>query len=123
MNGQTVLFSGRFDAPHCGHIRTIQELGDIFYKVIVVVLAYPGERYPAEYRRQILLTILGRCCGTYQVVINTENYERIGARAAANIPFDVYASGNPKCIDHMRELGYQVLVVPRSWHYEASKEP
>lgn len=123
MNDQTVLFSGRFDCVHCGHICTIQELGAIFSKVIVVVLDYMDARYSAEYRRQILATILGRSVGNYEVVMNYENYERISVEGAKKIPFDVYASGNPKCIAHMKGLGYRTLEVPRSWHYEASKEP
>ncbi len=119
---QTVLFSGRFDRVHPGHVATIQRLGAIFAKVIVVVLDYPEQCYPVEYRQMILWTILGNSIGDYEVVVNDENYERITAAGAMKIPFDVYASGNEKCIAHMKELGFKTMFVDRSWDYEASKE-
>jgi hypothetical protein len=94
----------------------------MFSKVIVVILDYPEQRYPVEYRRNVLATILGFSRGNYEVLVNDENYERISARAAGEHCFDVYASGNPKCIARMKSLGYRTLFVDRSWDYEASKE-
>lgn len=122
MTDKTVLFSGRFDRPHCGHIATIQHLGVMFKRVIVVVLDYPTQRFPVEFRQTVLETILSNSRGNYLVIVNTENFETIAAEDAAMYDFDVYASGNPKCVQHMMELGYEVYVTARSWDYEASKE-
>lgn len=117
-----MLFSGRFDAPHCGHIKTIQELGGIFFKVIVVVLDYEKARYPVDYRMEVLAKILGRSYGMYEIIANDENFECIKIESAKKFTFDIYASGNTKCVAHMKALGFRTLNTPRSWHYEASKE-
>jgi cytidyltransferase-like protein len=118
----TVLFSGRFDRCHCGHIATIQGLSKKFDCVIVVVLDYPEQKFPVEYRKEVLDTILFNSRGNYKVIVNKENYERISKEGAEQIKFDVYASGNEKCIEHMGSLGYKTMFVPRSWDYEASRE-
>lgn len=120
---KTVLFSGRFDRPHCGHVATIQRLGSMFTKVLIVILDYPGQRYPVEYRRKVLETVLQQSYGHYNVVVNADSFETISAAAVRQFEFDVYASGNPKCVQHMMELGYDVYATRRSWDYEASKEP
>jgi len=120
---RTVLFTGRFDDPHIGHIATIQRLGAMFDKVIVVVLDYPQQRHPIDHRFDVLRTVLARCMGNYEIVTNQVNFENATKDEVAKYTFNVYASGNPKCIDRMKSLGYDCLSTARSWDYAASKMP
>lgn len=118
----TCLFSGRFDRPHPGHILTILQLGFIFRKVLVVVLDYPEQKYPVQYRVQLLQSILEYAMGEYEVVSNESHFARIVEEDLSKFKFDVYASGNIECLKHIEELGRKVTYVNRSFDYSASEE-
>lgn len=124
MNNKTVLFSGRFDHVHPGHINTIMRLGQMFDTVVVVVLDYPEQTYPVGERVYILSEILSKAEGNYQMIVNKDNFCTITEGQLANSelpPFEIYASGNEKCIENMRKLGYMTIYAPRSFHYSASE--
>ena len=116
------LFTGRFDRPHCGHLHTIQLLGQRYDKVLVVVLDYERQRYPVEYRATILSELLRYSKGNYEVTTNNVNFEHADKHEIDRYTFDVYCSGNLKCCNKVMAMGYEVEFVDRSWDYEASKE-
>lgn len=101
---KTILFSGRFDKPHCGHVRTIQLLGQRYKKVLVVVLDYPEQTYPACYRKQVLEDILNNSKGNYEVVINDKHFGKITVDDLLRFEFDVYGAGNMQVLEHLERL-------------------
>lgn len=121
-NSGVVLFSGRFDKPHIGHIDTITALGQRYAKVIVVVLNYEKQMYPVHYRAQVLRRVLKRCRGEYEVLINRRHFGTIAPSEIAQFKFDVYCSGNMACLKHVESLGYPVEYVSRSDDISATDE-
>lgn len=117
-----VLFSGRFDRPHLGHLETLLKLGNKYRKIIVVVLNYKEQMYPAQYRAQKLSDILKYCKGNYEVVVNNIHFAHITKGQLNQYKFDIYASGNIKCLMHVEQLGYKILYTPRSGEYNASDD-
>jgi len=119
----TVLFSGRFDdRPHLGHLATIMALGQKYDKVIVVVLDYPEQMGDVNTRAKILKDVLSMAKGDYVVLINKEHFGYITKEQLASLPaFDVYASGNPQCSEHMKSFGYKIDECPRSYEYSGSE--
>ncbi|MBD3293847.1 MAG: adenylyltransferase/cytidyltransferase family protein [Armatimonadia bacterium] len=114
-----VLFSGRFDRPHCGHVATIVKLSKEFDQVVVVVLRYDGEHYPSHYRKDVLDwcvpdNVLLMINDTHFAEITREEWETFGC--------DVYAGGNEEVNEHMRLIGVPVYHVDRSFGYAASDE-
>ena len=119
---ETVLFSGRFDPPHCGHIKSIQNLGKQFKHVIVVVLDDGTQTFPVSYRADILRDILHCSNGSYDVLVSPLHFGRISAVDINQFIFDVYASGNMDVIKHVEELGYPTVWVDRAYNYSATSE-
>lgn len=118
----TVLFSGRFDPPHCGHVATILKLRSLFGKVLVPVLQYKDEAYPVMERVNILTACLS---ATTDITVfkNDIHFGKINIQELESYTFDVYASGNIQCCENIRSLGVPVLYIPRSFHYAASDDP
>jgi nicotinamide mononucleotide adenylyltransferase len=102
------LFSGRFDRPHPGHITTIQDLGEQYKKVLVVILQHKEQKWPASYRAQVLKKILGRSKGNYEVIINTWHFGKIKQVDLFKYKFDVYAAGNMEVLKHIEEINKTV---------------
>ena len=121
---KVILFSGRYDRPHCGHVATLQRLGRQYKKVIVVVLRYDGEEYPATYRLSVLKSILDNSYGCYEVYINREHFAKITRQQIDRHgwKFDVYGAGNHEVLKHMEKLGYQVEYVERAFDYDAKTD-
>lgn len=122
MNDGTILFSGRFDRPHIGHIDTITSLGQQFRNVLVVVLDYKEQEYPVQYRADKLKAILERCKGNYEVVINKTHFARITKEEADGYDFDYYGAGNFETLKHMENLGYKIIYINRSDDTAATDE-
>lgn len=125
MINKTILFSGRFDRAHIGHLITIAKLGQKYDKVIVCVLDYPDQFYPIDERKKIMCDSLQYLRGNYQVVVNTHNFERITSEQIEEdipFPFDVYGSGNYQCNLNMKKLGYKIEDVPRYPGYQATDD-
>lgn len=119
---KVVLFSGRFDRPHCGHIRTIQLLGQRFKKVIVVVLDYKKQHFPVGYRVQILRDILNNSKGEYEVVANLQHFARITKEELKRYKFDIYAAGNLEVLKHIDSIGFDTIWVDRPYEYNANND-
>ncbi|MCP3684792.1 MAG: adenylyltransferase/cytidyltransferase family protein, partial [bacterium] len=77
MKNKTILFSGRFDDVHIGHIMTLQRLARQYDKVIVVILDYPKQFYPIQDRLRTMQTALEGCKGNYEVVVNNVHFGNI----------------------------------------------
>lgn len=122
---KTILFSGRYDKPHIGHIITIQQLAEEYEKVIVCILDYPGQFYTIEERVRIMKKVLSKCTGNYQVITNKTNFEKITKQQMEDegIPeFTHYGSGNFQCFMNMFHLGYKSVSINRTPGYAASSD-
>ncbi len=121
MENKTILFSGRFDRPHLGHLITIARLGQQYDSVIVCILDYNGQFFPIDERAEIMCDALKHLKGNYQVIINDHNFERITKEQVDDIfiEFSHYGSGNYQCNLNMQQLGYEIVDVPRYPGYAA----
>ncbi len=119
----TILFSGRFDRVHVGHIITIQRLSHQYEKVLVVILDYPEQFYPIEERVNTLKEALVNSKGNYEVIVNKHNFENITKEQVGELPeFNVYGSGNFRCYSNMSKLGYEVVDTRRYPGYAAKDD-
>lgn len=113
-----ILFSGRFDPPHCGHVATIKWLSEN-WEVLVVVLKSTDRKYPMAYCVDVLRTTLPREVSVEQYpvhfgLINKDDLLRFGC--------DVYASGNLSVLRHIEGLGVMdTLYVPRAFDYSSTE--
>ena len=112
------LYSGRFDRPHPGHIRTAQELGARFGKVLVVVLNHAEQMFPVQYRAQILREILENSKGTYEVVVNNLHFGQISVDEFLKYDFDVYAAGNLSVLKHLEHAYFTSITATERRHIE-----
>jgi hypothetical protein len=118
-----MLFSGRFDKPHAGHIITIQRLGIVYSKVIVVILDYPKQKYPIGMRYDVLKEALDNSVGKYEVITNKIHFGELTKKDLKKLPpFDIYGSGNIEVLQHIQSLGVKIKFVARYPGYSASKE-
>lgn len=101
---ETCLISGRFDPPHRGHIKTIQDLGKRFKRVLVVVLEGNDAYWTTAYRVQVLKEILDNSKGEYGVTSNCLHFGKISIDKLLEWDFDVYAAGNPVVLKHIDEI-------------------
>ena len=113
------LFSGRFDPVHIGHIIQIMRLGQRFDKVIVPVLDYREQKYPVDYRVQILKEALGFAKGNYEVFANEHHFGTIKTDEVKEYIDGygtfIYVSQNIACIKNMSDMGYFVEYVDRAY--------
>lgn len=117
----TVLFSGRFDPFHLGHLVTIAGLAQRFDKVIVVILDFPEAQYPLCYRKQAAEEVIKSIKGNIEVVVNKDHFAEISKDALFNFKADVYASGNLEVLKHIESLGFKTLYVERSYEYSGTE--
>lgn len=113
MTKTTVLFSGRFDPPHIGHVITVARLASQFRRVLVYVLDYPEREYSMAYS----LSVLREACAhmaRVDICANSHHFGKISADDLRRYRFDVYASGNDSCLKHIAGLGKKTLFVERA---------
>ena len=122
MNNLVCCFSGRFDNVHPGHIIQIMRLGQRYSGVIVPVLDYPEQHYPVGYRVDVLGAALENARGLYKVFANKVHFAEVTREYLDSLHFDVYVSGNIKCLKHVADLGYRIKYVDRAFDYSASEE-
>lgn len=115
------LISGRFDPPHCGHVKTILDIGDTHGNVTVVVLDHEGQKFESWYRAQILREILERDHrGAYTITVNTTHFGNITKEELDSYGCEVYCGGNEEVNERIKSLGMTVINVPRSYDFSAS---
>jgi cytidyltransferase-like protein len=114
-----VIFSGRFDPPHPGHIAQIIRLCRKFEDVVVVTLDYEGRTFPINYVDRVFV----ECLEKYPVefLYNTTHFGEITKEELDVYRGDIYAGGNLKVLRHIESLGMKVTYIERAFDYEASK--
>lgn len=116
------VFSGRFDRFHAGHWISILRLLKEFPKVIVVILDYPGRRWPTSYIKQIFdeLVELSDLKNRVEILINSTHFAKIKKIEWEALGADIYASGNMEVLKHIDTLGVPTIYVDRAFDFEAS---
>lgn len=109
-----VLCSGRFDPVHEGHLDTISDLGQIYKKVIVVVLDHEKQVFPLAYRLDTLEKHLNKYKGNYEVDWNTNHFEKITRDQLQRWTFDYWVGGNLEVMRHLESIGIKCIYVQRS---------
>jgi len=117
----TVLFSGRFDPVHPGHIATVLRLLKKCRYVTIAMLNYKERRYPTCYCVDIFEEIFDGL--PVEVVVNNDHFGKITKEQLEKFNFDVYASGNLSVLRHIENLGFDVIYTERAYLYEASQIP
>lgn len=118
-----VVFSGRFDPPHPGHIQSIHHLKSRFKYVLVMILDYPERKYPISY---VLKVIKDTCNGSSICVqVNKTHFGKLQLHEWHKIGYRYYAGGNLTVLRHMELIiGHEnCLYLPRSYEYEAHLYP
>lgn len=124
-----ILFPGRFDRPHIGHVLTILRLAERYDKVLVVVLGYNGEKYSAHYRYQIIEECF-KAHPKVEVSMNDEDWRTVGGRYTVEeckdfllgYKFDVYGTGNHVALNLMAQAGAEAHYVERAYDYNATDD-
>ena len=127
---KTILFSGRFDRVHPGHLITIMRLGQQYDTVIVCVLDYKEQKYPLEHRMTVLKDALMHAKGNYIVISNKVHFAKVQKKDLDRMPmFTHYGAGNEEVLKHIRDLfinmgtdPQRAVWVERYPGYSASKE-
>ena len=119
----TILFSGRWDRSHAGHVITFKRLAERYDTIKLVLLNYPEQKYSVNYRRQLLEEITGGLKGNFEIYVNTVHFGKICKEEIELYqPFDVYGSGNHEVLMHVESLGYKTVYVERSYDYAATDD-
>ena len=121
-----ILFSGRLNVVHPGHVITILRLCEQHEMVKIVILDYPKRKTPAHWSRDILEEILSHTNHKWQIFINDSHFGKISMEELTGYkPFDFYGAGNMEVINHIKtfekELDFETKWIDRSWFYEASR--
>jgi nicotinamide mononucleotide adenylyltransferase len=123
MENKVILFSGRYDKFHTGHLITIARLGQQYSKVIICILNNMGDFYPILEREQIIKDALEHVKGNYEVIVNRHHFATITKEQVEELPkWDIYGTGNYRCLMNMHTLGYETVSVPRYPFYAASDD-
>lgn len=119
--GRTILFSGRYDPPHLGHLLTFQRLATEYDKVIICILDYPRQFKPIRERLKTIEVALGGCIGSFEVIVNSVNLEHATQEDMDTLPaFDCVGTGNQGVYFNMVKLGIPVVEIKRTPGYNAS---
>lgn len=111
--GGTVLFPGKFDPPHVGHVRTIVRLAGQHPHVVVAVTG-DRDRTTSASPTQACTILRDAICASNVTVTTVTG--RLTARDGLNglPPFDLLASGNPDVLGWAQTIGIPYVDVPRS---------
>jgi hypothetical protein len=99
---------------------SIKRLTKKYAKVQVVILDYPDRKYSPQYVKKYLDELFDY--GNVAVSINSDHFGKISRDAIGKYLFDVYASGNHMCLNHVRKLGYEVEYVERAYDWTATDD-
>jgi nicotinamide mononucleotide adenylyltransferase len=116
---QTVLFSGRFDPPHAGHVVTIVRLAKRFARVLVVILDDGKAAWPLSYRRDVLTEAMSLARNVL-ITSNRVHFAQVTREALGEWQFDVYAAGNPDVLRHIEALGIPCIYTERAYDFSAT---
>ncbi len=111
-----ILFSGRFDPPHPGHIAQIMRLEEKG-RVVVVILDYPERDYPIAYVIEIFKEILKK--HNVEIKANNDHFGEITREQLDKFDCDLYAAGNLKVLKHIENIGFPVIYCERAYQYSS----
>lgn len=122
-----LLYSGRFDPPHLGHLCTVlrrMEENDID-EMVIVILDYPERVNSPVKVKQAFKEILALTDYSNQVTIqiNDTHFGEITKEELMGYGCDVYLAGNDKVLTHVNNLGcIKVIAIdePYGFHSSAS---
>ena len=134
MNKKIALFSGKFDPVHLGHILTGGKLLQKYKKVIVCILDYPGREFcDIGLVKEIFKTFVklwAHDSRRIEIVSNKTHFAYIELSeikeicdrlwCSVNINDVVYVGGNIEVNKHIKELGFPVEYIYRSYFYNAT---
>lgn len=124
----TAIFSGRYDPPHWGHLKTILKLTKIFSKVVVVVLDYPERKVVDAVESKLIFNDMFNMIfpeisrSKVDVVINKIHFGKITfaeydaflRKIGACYNHTVYLSGNMQVLENMKQQQIKHYFVERS---------
>jgi len=134
----TVIFSGRFDPPHLGHVLTILKLCERFGRVIVPVLNYKEREFCNVLEAKSIfdgffdiISPVNSISSRPEIVINSVHFGEVTKEYYENLlklykvlpERCVYMSGNEFVLEHITKLGFRTERAARSMDhiYEGTK--
>jgi len=117
---KVVVFSGRFDPPHPGHIATIIRLKNTFKEVKVVMLNYPERRFPVTYCLKVLAECL-QLDPSVRFFYNETHFGKLTLEEWEDFNADYYAGGNLSVLNHIEKMDIKTWYTERAFDYAASK--
>jgi len=123
MSSKKVLFSGRFDICHPGHICQIIRLAKKYGTVKVVILDYPERRFSISYTMMIFKEIFADIKLNVEFIVNKTHFAEITKEEVYMYDCDIYASGNQKVLRHMEVIGVPCIFVEAAYQYSARDIP
>lgn len=118
MDKSEVVFSGRFDPPHPGHLATVKRLLKKFGYVNIVILDYLERDYPLNYVKGIFREMFEG--SQVNVMANRTHFGEMTKDEWDGFKADYYAAGNLKVLRHMERIGANCYYVERAYEYTAS---
>jgi len=110
---KNVLFPGKFQPPHLGHIITIMKLRKDYNKIIIGITEDKPEVMPQSKRKKIFDDVFKGFIDVETVIIKGTIE---GCSSLKNLPeFDVCISGNKNVIKKIREFGKEAKFIKRSF--------
>lgn len=117
----SVLFSGRFDPPHPGHILQILKLAKKWKKVKVVVLDYPERRFPIVYVMSVFQEIIDS--ESVEFFRNNIHFGEITEEEFKKFECDLYVGGNLTVLRHIEKMGIPCEYLPRALEFSSRHYP
>jgi hypothetical protein len=118
MEKSSIVFSGRFDPVHPGHIATVIRLTKKYSLVKVAILDYPGRSYPVSYIGKIFEELLEKY--NVDIMSNPTHFGEITPEEWKEFKCNSYAAGNLKVLKHMENIADECVYVDRAYDYSAS---
>jgi len=124
MKKKIVLFTGRFDPPHIGHVCSIIRLAKKYGTVKVPILDSPTRRFPVIYCRKMLEEVFEDSKLDVKFSTNTEHFGEIEEKQLKKYrPFDLYVSVNLAVLRHIEKMGIPCEYIDFSYQFKASSYP
>jgi len=113
LKSKDVLFPGKFQPPHLGHILTIIKLYHKYNKIIIAITDDKPKVMPQSKRKKIFDDIFKDFIAIETVIIKGTVE---GCNSLKNLPeFDICISGNKNVIKKIKEFGKEAKFIKRSF--------
>jgi len=113
VKSKDILFPGKFQPPHLGHILTILKLYRKYNKITIAITDDKPEVMSQLKRKKIFDDIFKDFIAIETVIVNGTIE---GCSSLKNLPeFDICISGNKKVIKKIRGFGKEAKFIKRSF--------